>query len=642
MSKKMSPTRNAKVVLAVLPPELDESAHPEWHWQKEVSHRDWTVYGAYELSGTWSGVADWFRELLPEMEERAPHLIEKHNYELLAIMPDLRRRIEPQNPCLTDLAKADEKVRNFPVDRAYRIVHGLVDCLADWKTHFSHERWRIACLGFHRSGALASQFWLELLRRKGRSLDIQLCLTTDPGGEALLSQKICGFGLPFSRISLPLATFGVQPPPEPEHAFKLAQELEQRVENDFIQRELDFPRLIRLCKAVGDRRKWLYWHETGLGFCNHNGYYEDAMFHGEIILENLDWLTQNDEQHRWTLIGNLIHPLISTNRMEQALSLVEKAHRGFTSLELLARSGYMLGIFHGRYLPQPDQEKAAAYLEQALCHCSEADMAADQRVFLSVFISNGLAFVRFKQGRAREAIELCRQGHETILAKLGEKRHRLHRSVLLYNTAQVFSRLGRHEDAIRYFSLTLEMDPNYSEYYNERANIFQEMGDYPRAYRDYQRAIELSAPYYEVFYNLGICCLEMGNPAGALKAFSRSLDLNPVQPNLFLHRGRFFEDNGQPDLALADYNRLLGLKPDSAEALACRAVVYFELGFLQASLADLNAAIEMGAGLPALFQNRAMLLDRLERMEEAELDRAIFTQLTATSEEPNPESLVSV
>jgi len=79
--------------------------------------------------GSWAGVNSLFRRLLPEIELRSPHLVIRHDYELTRIMPELRTRIKVRNTSLTDDAMGDERVRNYPVDRALRILQGLIDLL---------------------------------------------------------------------------------------------------------------------------------------------------------------------------------------------------------------------------------------------------------------------------------------------------------------------------------------------------------------------------------------------------------------------------------------------------------------------------------------------------------------------------------
>ena len=61
-------------------------------------------------------------------------MIERHSYELCLVLPALRRELAVQNPCLTDVASDDEKVRNYANDRGYRSLHGIIDLLAGFFT----------------------------------------------------------------------------------------------------------------------------------------------------------------------------------------------------------------------------------------------------------------------------------------------------------------------------------------------------------------------------------------------------------------------------------------------------------------------------------------------------------------------------
>jgi hypothetical protein len=70
-----------------------------------------------------------------------------------------------------------------------------------------------------------------------------------------------------------------------------------------------------------------------------------------------------------------------------------------------------MGMQYARYLPKPDFDKAAEYLERGLRsieEVSEADLPTDDRAFHTAFLMNGLALVRHRQKRAEEAVELCR------------------------------------------------------------------------------------------------------------------------------------------------------------------------------------------------------------------------------------------
>jgi tetratricopeptide (TPR) repeat protein len=82
------------------------------------------------------------------------------------------------------------------------------------------------------------------------------------------------------------------------------------------------------------------------------------------------------------------------------------------------------------------------------------------------------------------------------------------------------------------------MDPNYSEYHNERGNIFLKVGRLEEARANYLRAIDPSPPYFEVFTNLGQCYRRMGRLNEAIEWYSRALDLEPDQPLAIEGRAR--------------------------------------------------------------------------------------------------------
>ena len=97
----------------------------------------------FSHDGAWSGVrrlvAHAYLELLANGDTA---LLERHAYELHRVLPEYRDRIVLKHVCLTDTAHGSERTRNFPLDRAYRLVHGLVGMLLQWKrTLGAGEHW---------------------------------------------------------------------------------------------------------------------------------------------------------------------------------------------------------------------------------------------------------------------------------------------------------------------------------------------------------------------------------------------------------------------------------------------------------------------------------------------------------------------
>src|SRR5213075_2886285 len=87
---------------------------------------------------------------------------------------------------------------------------------------------------------------------------------------------------------------------------------------------------------------------------------------------------------------------------------------------------YFLAMSYARFLPKRDQLRAEWHLEQAHARVQQQDIPPARRHFLTVFLRNGLAYVRLKQGRDAEALELCRSGLDELSAHLTPAEHRLH------------------------------------------------------------------------------------------------------------------------------------------------------------------------------------------------------------------------
>jgi tetratricopeptide (TPR) repeat protein len=282
-----------------------------------------------------------------------------------------------------------------------------------------------------------------------------------------------------------------------------------------------------------------------------------------------------------------------------------------------------------------DFNRGEQYLDQALAIIEAGGMPEGQAHFHRVFNRNGLAMIRNFQGRHQDAIKLCQDGIAYLDQHLSVEKHRLHRSVLVYNIAQVYRGVGSHAEAIKYYSSVIEMDPNYSEYYNERGSIFLQLNRLKEALADYLKAIELSPPYFEAFTNLGQCYRKIGSMHEAVQAYAKALDLEPDHVLALLGRGNALQELGQAEQAKADYSAALARDANLWDALASRAVIHYETGDLAASLSDFNRAIELKQDDATLLQNRATVLFDLKQYHEAVRDLENALKLDITEPDQN-------
>jgi tetratricopeptide (TPR) repeat protein len=586
------------------------------------------VSGEVEQHGVWAGLTQLLWSIISDARRIAPELIERHAYELCLVLPQLRGEIQVKNPCLTDLSVGEEKVRNYPNDRVYRSLHGLVDFVCEWNAIAPAAGWAIACDAFDDASSLVQRFYAELCRRRGSQLNLSLLVAISPGAreraEAAFDSEL---RLPGVRLHLPRTA----PPPieqTPVEAGRLAAELEKRVGKDRVEWAIHIPRLLRLWQASQTPDRGLKWLMRAVNVYDHDGLYEIAVRYAPEVEAKLERMFEVDRGLHALAVLNLFFCYAALGRADDALRLL--LTEGLDRVDdpvILTDIHYYLGMLYGRFLRERDFERATIHLNEALAIIPTLDVSDARRHFLGVFVRNGLAYVLFRQGRADDALQLCESGLLELDGALLPHEHKLHRSVLLYNAAQVLGALERHDDAIATLSRAMEMDPNYSEYYLERGALYLKCERFAEAERDLLRAIELSPPYPEVWTNLGQCYRAEGRFHEAEDAYSRALDLDPRVGLALVGRAEARSEAGYLQGALADYAAALAIEADQTHVLAARATVRYELGDAQGALGDLDRAIGLMPDCAELYQNRAVALLALGRPAAARRDLQSYLQL---------------
>ncbi len=600
-------------------------ARRQWlenHLQEEARAglRTFSVSADFDLGGPWAGVSDLFAALLPEIQAECPNLIERHAFELVHILPRLRRRLTIPNPSLTDISPPSERSRNYAADHAFRVVQGLIDMLDGWKSHSCPDaEWLIACDAYDFGGPMSRRFFTELLRRRGERLKIHLVLAVTQGAARHIRQSF--------PASLIVQTLCLDLPADspiaggPVAAAQKAAELEQEVGEDAIERQVRLPDLVRLWRAAGRADKLLQYKRAGLDTCTTLGLYEDALRYAENIF-GLTASAPDEDPQRWSAIIKMLTCYAGLQNAKAGLELAEGEGMKAAERRPERRAWlfYMMAMFYARYSQPRDLAKGEEYLEQGLSAIQEARQPEEEFHLQSAINRNGLALVRSLQGRHQEAMELCQDALDSINAHVPAHKHHLQRSILVYNMAQVYFAKGDYEQALRYYTTVIGMDPNYSEYYNDRGNILLRLGRLEEARADYLKAAELGLPYFEVFTNLGQCYRRMGAMEEAIASYSRALDLEPAQALALVGRAKAREELGHMGPAIADYSSALAIAPEQWDAVASRGALYYQMGNLDAALADLDRAVKLKPNDPDLFQNRSIVLAELGRHSEAARD----------------------
>ena len=275
-----------------------------------------------------------------------------------------------------------------------------------------------------------------------------------------------------------------------------------------------------------------------------------------------------------------------------ALALLDDFLTTFPASRFVPTALYAQSMTYGRYQVPVDLPAAEDCAVRNLRLIAEQFADHPRHTYIKVFAENAYAYIKARQGKFDEALALCEHGIAEIVSAYGEDQFQLHRSILIYNTSQVYELVNDLERAERRLRTAIACDPFYAEYYNDLGNLLSRShGREDEALDAYARAIALSPPYYEAHVNRGMLRAELGDVEGAAADFERALVIKPAEWRAFRELGNMRLVAGDAAGALAAYDAALQIEAHDADLLANAAVAASELGDSALAIRHSQAAL---------------------------------------------------
>ncbi|MEZ0113867.1 tetratricopeptide (TPR) repeat protein [Catenulispora sp. EB89] len=623
------------------------------------------------LRGPYTGMGSLLRVLVPRIQEARPDLVRAHLTEILSAAPELADLVGPGPETLTSLASPAERTRIYPANRTRRLAHGAVELL----TAFAAEQPDPLAVAFDRveDADHTDQEFLAILLRRCPADRIRVVVATR--GEDLSDELVANLGRYSRRVAVPPSVRDSASASDSEardqdallHAFIEADGTSTDPAERAAYDRADPDQRARLHEehaaaldARGERSLWFgaipYHLEHGTDpagagvqalydatrHCGAMGFYRMVIELGLRGRALVDPATRMEEF--WLLSTRVSSAHVALGETLVGEPTYHELRARFADPELHMSMSYALAMLYTRHHPPElrDHRVARAHINNAIAIATLLPDPAE-RAFQTVFQQNGLALIEMHQGHLDEALRLVDEGAHRLSVELPERAHQLHRSVLLHNRAKVCLALGRKEEALGDFDQIVEVDPNYPDYYFERAEARRQLGDVAGALIDCDTAIAISPPFWELHYNRGDIRAALGDTAGAIADFgyvvelepdqiqartnlicllldaeqpdrarrelAAGLDLQPDQPELLCLRGQERLTAGDPTAAAADFGRALAADPELVPALAGRAEAAFQHGDRAAAAADLRAALRFQADNSDLWFNLGAVLE---------------------------------
>ena len=202
-------------------------------------------------------------------------------------------------------------------------------------------------------------------------------------------------------------------------------------------------------------------------------------------------------------------------------------------------------------------------------------------------------------------------------------------SMVLSNIATLQRYQGRLADAVKNYSLALDMTPHAVTLLLNRAALYVEMDSVQRAIDDFERVCELDMYDTEARYSLGVLAMERGDNKRAEDLFNEIKRINPNSGLYHEGMGLLHKRNGNFSRAAELFSQVIKVQP-SAQLLGNRADCYLAMKRLNDAEDDIRTALEMTPDDPYLYVLRAKLNKlRFQREDMArDIDTAVSLGLS--------------
>ncbi|MFE0102679.1 tetratricopeptide repeat protein [Streptomyces sp. NPDC059009] len=601
------------------------------------------------LRGPYTGAGRLLRRVVPELVERHPELVAERAPSITAVAPDLTPLVPAPPQTLTNQADRKERTRFYPATRAPRLAHGVTELLLDWARVLHPDGVVVAFRDLDAADPTDRDLVDILLRRADPAV---LTVVADSSGTAddalgrrLRTHTARSAGLP-------------RPAPEPPRSGDLAQLF---IDTDGTSAE---PALLEAYAALspgerarrhtaraaelaaldepGVRLGAIPYHlehgsdpqgagvdalREALNLSFAMGFYEavvDLAQRGRRLAPS----TERPDPY-WHFTHRLAACLCYLGRGHDAIGYLQEIRRGSLTTDLHMGAAYLLAMLYTRFLPKEDHDEdiALAWVNTAIC-IADAHPNPGRRILVRSFMRNARALVELHRANPEGALALVNEAMALTDADFAPHEQLLHRSVLLYNRAQVLGAGGDHLASLIDYDEVIRRDPDYGDYYFERAAQHRALGHHPEALTDYATAIRLTPPFHEAHFNRADLLRELGEDDAALRDLDYALEVEPDHMESLISRADLYMERGETERARADIDRGLGLDPDNAPLLAARGALLADSGDTEAAYESYTAALRRAPTYVAAWANRAVLAYTTGRPVQAVGDLSEALRLT--------------
>ena len=187
----------------------------------------------------------------------------------------------------------------------------------------------------------------------------------------------------------------------------------------------------------------------------------------------------------------------------------------------------------------------------------------------------------------------------------------------MYDIGASLKRLGKHEEAIRYFEKALEIDPKCEMAWSGKGASLDSLGMISDALTCYDKALEIDPRLIYVWNNKGVSLARLSKWDQALKCYEKALEIDPKFFVAWANKADVLERLGRADEAIMCYDRALEIDPEHVPALLGKANFLYNLGRFKDAMACFDKVLERNSNNVEVLTMKIACLLELNRPDEA-------------------------
>ncbi len=184
-----------------------------------------------------------------------------------------------------------------------------------------------------------------------------------------------------------------------------------------------------------------------------------------------------------------------------------------------------------------------------------------------------------------------------------------------------FERLDRLDDAFHAYCRSIDLDPEFPDAYNNRANVYVKFGKHWQAEDDYKKAVKLDPKFASAYNNLGALLYDHERFEEALECYRKAFIINPKQAETCSNLAMAVKEAGDPAEAVGLYFNALALDPSLTKIHHYLAQALYDLYNAEESDAK-ETAVKLAQKWKQFFPDNPIALHFCNALEGKTTDRA--------------------